>query len=260
MTCSRCGQNVPEGARSCPSCGTALSRERSGAADRLRGATDGGPLGPLQDFVLRGDPSPVRSPPVRRRSSPLLQFRSEDARSEPPGRQHRTDRQTPRPAAEALLAFESGTGSLAVSRQESRAASVEQPRLLSRRLLAGVLDVLILLGINATVVYFTLRLAGLSVAEVGGLPPGPLLAFLLLFDAGYLVVLTAFGGQTIGKMAAGLRVERQGGDPVTPVGALVRTAAYSVSVLPAGLGFLGVFSSYGRPLHDVLAHTRVVKV
>jgi uncharacterized RDD family membrane protein YckC len=125
--------------------------------------------------------------------------------------------------------------------------------------LAGVLDVGILVGVNAAVVYFTLRLAGLPMASVGQLPPVPLLAFLLLFDFGYLSVLTAFGGQTIGKMATGLRVESSRGVPVTIGGALTRTAAYGVSILPAGLGLIGIFLRSKRPLHDLLADTRVVK-
>ena len=37
------------------------------------------------------------------------------------------------------------------------------------------------------------------------LPKGPLLAFLLVQNGGYLVAFTA-GGQTLGKMAAGIRV------------------------------------------------------
>ena len=71
--------------------------------------------------------------------------------------------------------------------------------LLMRRLVAGSVDMIILAGINAAIVYFTLRLASLPVAETSELPAGPLLAFLALFDVGYLVVLTAFGGQTIGR-------------------------------------------------------------
>ena len=68
------------------------------------------------------------------------------------------------------------------------------------------------------------------------------------------------GGQTVGKMAVGLRVEGVNGSPVTLGRALGRTAAYAVSVLPVGLGCVWLLLGRGRALHDVLADTRVVKV
>ena len=110
------------------------------------------------------------------------------------------------------------------------------------------------------VIYFTLRLAGLQIDAMGQLPPIPLVGFLVVFDLAYLVVLTAFGGQTVGKMAVGLRVERSGGEPVKLIRALTRTVAYAVSVLPAGVGLVGVFLRRRRTLHDLIADTRVVKV
>ena len=55
------------------------------------------------------------------------------------------------------------------------------------------------------VVYFTMQICGLTLLDFGLLPKGPLLAFLLVQNGGYLVAFTA-GGQTLGKMAAGIRV------------------------------------------------------
>ncbi len=76
---------------------------------------------------------------------------------------------------------------------------------------------------------------------------------------GYVVTLTVFGGQTIGKMAVGLRVERTDGSPVTPARALMRAAACSISVAPLGVGFAGMLLGSRRALHDLLADTRVVR-
>jgi uncharacterized RDD family membrane protein YckC len=147
-----------------------------------------------------------------------------------------------------------------VGQQAATSRNAETLNLLARRLVAGSVDMMILGGINTAVVYFTLRLASLPVAESSALPAGPLLAFLVLFDVGYLVVLTAFGGQTIGKMAVGLRVECEGGDPATLLKSLVRTASYTVSVLPLGVGFLLMLFRRRRTLHDLIADTRVVRV
>jgi uncharacterized RDD family membrane protein YckC len=128
------------------------------------------------------------------------------------------------------------------------------------RLLAGAIDLLLLLAIDALVIYFTLRISGLDPAEARILPIVPLTAFFLLLNGGYFFTLTAAGGQTLGKMAAGVRVVAETGDPIPVAAAAVRTAAYLVSVLPAGLGLLFVVTGGdGRALHDRLAHTRVVK-
>ena len=138
------------------------------------------------------------------------------------------------------------------------------------RLAAGLADVLVLAGIDFGVVFATVRVLGLSLADVALLPPVPMVVFLVLLDGGYLTIFTVAGGQTIGKMIAGIRVIAQrpdddaGFDAYTPrvtMGAAVlRATAYIVSLLPAGLGFAAIlFDRDGRALHDRLAETRVVK-
>jgi len=61
------------------------------------------------------------------------------------------------------------------------------------RLFAVVLDLAILAGIDVAVVYFTMQICGLGVADLGILPKGPLIAFLLVQHVGYLVTFTAGG-------------------------------------------------------------------
>src|SRR6185436_7580202 len=73
------------------------------------------------------------------------------------------------------------------------------------RLLAVAVDGLILAVIDVVVIYFTMQLCYLTIDDVGLLPKGPLVAFLLVQNGGYLVAFTA-GGQTLGKMMAGIRV------------------------------------------------------
>ena len=139
-------------------------------------------------------------------------------------------------------------------------AHVDSTGSLQGRLLAGLLDLSLLCGIDAAVLHFTTKLVGLPLAaSVIRLPLAPLAAFLIVFDVGYVVALTAVGGQTIGKMALGLRVEGSNGDPVAPLRALIRTAAYAISVVPLGVGFVSIFLRSGRTLHDLVADTRVVR-
>ncbi len=59
--------------------------------------------------------------------------------------------------------------------------------------------------LDGVVLYFTLQMCGLGLSQLALLPKTPLAGFLLLLNGGYLAAFTA-GGQTIGKMAVGLRV------------------------------------------------------
>jgi uncharacterized RDD family membrane protein YckC len=136
-----------------------------------------------------------------------------------------------------------------------------------RRLAAGIIDSAIVLGTDVGVLYFTLRLCGLSFADALAIPPVPFVGFLLLLNGGYLAAFTAASGQTIGKMATGIKVVGvPGTEADTPSGvsfgsAALRTAAYLASALPAGLGFVPAFVGRDRrALHDRLAETRVVRV
>lgn len=130
----------------------------------------------------------------------------------------------------------------------------------SSRILAALVDVALLSALDAVVLYFTLRLLGLASAQLFDLPLLPLLSFFLLLNGGYFIAFTAVGGQSIGKMALGIKVISQEQNGV-PIGrATVRTLAYLVSALPLGAGFLpGVMSADRLALHDRLAHTRVIR-
>lgn len=136
-----------------------------------------------------------------------------------------------------------------------------------RRLAAAAIDLAIVAGIDAGVLYFTLKLVDLPLTLEGALalPLVPFTVFLLMLDAGYAITFTAVIGQTIGKMAAGLKVVHAAEDahPAQEPNfgfAILRTAAYAASILPAGLGFLpALLGRDRRALHDRLAETRVVR-
>ena len=128
------------------------------------------------------------------------------------------------------------------------------------RLAAAVIDLLVLAAIDLAVVYLTAQLAGVQIAEVATLPLVPLGAFLLGLNVAYLAVFTASGGQTLGKMAMGLRVIGLAGGLSTGA-AILRVSVALLGAMVAGAGFVPALArSDGRALHDYAAGTRVVKV
>jgi len=146
------------------------------------------------------------------------------------------------------------------------ATHVDQPDavLPSARATAAGVDLLMLGAINAAIVWLTLRWCELSFGSIGVLPLFPLAAFLLLVNAGYLLLFTAANGQTVGKMVTGLRVVDVSEDDVPRrVGAgqaALRAICSVASVLALGAGFVPALFGGGRAFHDRIAHTRVVRV
>lgn len=129
-----------------------------------------------------------------------------------------------------------------------------------RRIGAALLDAILLITIDLVVVYFTMKLCGLTIDTAGLLPVAPLVLFFCLLNGGYLMVFTIFGGQTVGKMLMGIRVVGIKRSLVEPRLAALRTVLYVVSALPVGIGFLvSLFGHEQRAFHDHLAATKVVK-
>ncbi len=127
------------------------------------------------------------------------------------------------------------------------------------RLVAVLIDLVILGAVDFVVLYFTMKICGVSYDELSLIPKVPLAAFLLVQNGGYLAAFTA-GGQTIGKMATGIRVvATESAGTLDFNRAVTRTIVWMLLAAPAGLGFLTVFSRDQRGLHDRLAGTRVVR-
>jgi uncharacterized RDD family membrane protein YckC len=134
-----------------------------------------------------------------------------------------------------------------------------EPADVSVRLVAVLIDLVLLGAVDAIVIYFTMQICGIAWHELGILPKGPLLAFLLVQNGGYLVAFTV-GGQTLGKMATGIRVVATESAGTLDLGrAMTRTLVWLALAVPAGLGFLTLFSRDHRGLHDRFAGTRVVR-
>ena len=268
MKCPKCGYLGFEPVDRCRNCGYDFSLsapaaahdlplraeapiERSPASDEL--PLFGAVFQREDDEPLITRPSPPRAPLAVRRSTPEVP---------------RLRQEQPRFQALDLALDEApavpGTPATALRRElENRARRAEVKTVdagIPERAFAAAVDLLILAAVDALAIYFTLQICGLTIQDVALLPRGPLIAFLLVQNGGYLVAFTA-GGQTLGKMAAGIRVVAAEPAATLDVArALVREAMWLVLAAPAGLGFLPtLFARDHRGLHDRLAGTRVVR-
>ena len=112
----------------------------------------------------------------------------------------------------------------------------------------------------------------LPMLMVGGIGRGANPARALAVNTGYYVVamLVSFGyvvwmhgkwGQTLGKIATGVKVVRVGGERIGYGRAFGRFLGVFLSVITLGIGYLiAGFRSDKRALHDLVAGTRVMKV
>jgi uncharacterized RDD family membrane protein YckC len=220
---------------------------------------------PREELPLFGPPIPDDEPLITKASPPRQPLAVRRATPETP--KLRSDSQPRTPSFDLALEV-SAPSPLPIVLPEERAAAVEtwhhdeerRDAGVGARLLAVLLDLAILAAIDAVVIYFTMQLCYLTVDDLGLLPKGPLIAFLFVQNGGYLVAFTA-GGQTLGKMMAGIRVVQSDSDGSLDLGrAFLRTLMWIVLAVPAGLGFLSaLFSRDHRGLHDRFAGTRVVR-
>ena len=146
-----------------------------------------------------------------------------------------------------------------VRRPSFRVDAVADASPFGKRAVAAIIDHGILLGIDLVVLYFTLRLTGLTFADWTVLPWLPLAAFLLSLKVAYLSAFTTAGGQTIGKMATHIRVVSEDGGGLDPGRALRRAVLELVSIATAGAPFLtAITDPLRRGVHDRASGTRVV--
>ena len=222
-------------------------------------------VAPSEELPLFGPPIPDDEPLITRASpprAPLAVRRATPEVPKPRPGQARTpsfdlvlDDAPPPAATRPQGRVQAGAWTRDDSSDDVHDASV------AARFVAVAIDLVILAAIDALVIYLTMQICGISAAELDILPKGPLLAFLFVQNGGYLVAFTA-GGQTLGKMAAGIRVVPAEPSSSLDLGrAFLRTLMWVLLAVPAGLGFISaVISRDHRGLHDRFAGTRVVSV
>ncbi len=124
---------------------------------------------------------------------------------------------------------------------------------------AALIDFGVFFLVQVSYGYVAGRVFGVDPSEAWTLAP-LLWVFTLLFTAAYTTILHAVFGQTIGKLAVGVRVVGDDGEPPRFGAALLRYVGYFVSLATLGIGYLMAgLRSDKRALHDLLAGTRVVR-
>jgi uncharacterized RDD family membrane protein YckC len=127
------------------------------------------------------------------------------------------------------------------------------------RAVAVVIDGMVLLGARAALAAVAWVVFGEAAATR---PVRAAVGFVTAVGgAAYWVLFHAFHGQTLGKMAVGVRVVALDGRPITLSQALLRLVGYWVSSVVFGIGYLvaGVRRDK-RALHDLIAGTRVERL
>ena len=197
------------------------------------------PAGPVPELLLFPPEVETRTPPKRVRAPLRVRRSAHDTAGARAGERRRGPASSSEASPQAVEA-------------------PPRPAGLGLRIAAGCCDLALLAGLDAVVVWLTLRLAGLDPQSLGALPLPPLVVFLCLLDGAYVAGLTAAGGQTIGKMAFGLRVTDADGGAVSLPRALARTLWTPVSL---SLGVVWIlYRRQGSALHDVVSRTRVMAV
>jgi uncharacterized RDD family membrane protein YckC len=297
MRCPKCQYISFDSGERCRNCGYEFSLTPDSRAIDLPIQTGQEPIGPLGDFTLGVDSrradataaaladtiSPLPSKPITSSFDlPLFKERKtpDDAPLVTPAAVpraplsvRRSSPVTPRPASRSSIeepvldldppgSSDFGKPSAPVAAEPVERNDDPASALLGARFVAALLDTAILVAIGSVVLYLTLKVCGLPLARLRVIPPVPFVSFLLLIAGGYFTLFIAAGGQTIGKMAAGIRVVSTDHNlGRVPLGhAILRAAVYFLSALPAGLGFLpALMGADRRAIHDRLADTRVVK-
>jgi uncharacterized RDD family membrane protein YckC len=204
--------------------------------------------------ALPFDDGPIVPPPAARPPLAVRRSTPEVPRNRP---------RTTRPIRTEPLDFEPASKSAEASKAATdTVASLMEIPSLAVRVGAGLIDVLLLVGIDLVVLYLTLRVTGLqnTLEDLRVLPPIPFVGFLATVAFGYVAAFTVAGGQTIGKMVLSLRVIGDDGRPVDAAGGMLRALGCMLVPMTLGLSYLpALFTSDRRALHDRLAGTRVVQ-
>ncbi len=132
-----------------------------------------------------------------------------------------------------------------------------------RRLVAYLIDIFILSIVSGVagggIGFITALLSGADEDVMVGVNIF-IQCFSLLIGAGYFIIFWATTGQTLGKMAMGIKIINTNGSSLTFGKAILRYVGYIISSIPFSLGFVWAgFDARRQGWHDKIAGTYVVQ-
>lgn len=279
MKCPKCGYNTVDWARICKKCGTGLNpktkvkmvypsgevRERKNPA--YEGATGYGKTFREEETenisYISSQPHKESSPRESRKHKRIIEIPSEgnQAESVEPG-----DSSPFLLSGDSELASDEFTESEDTSFDNSDSEMLKEETVsfdlagVGSRAVAFAIDIIILLGITAVILWAGISFGGVSFDTGAG--KGDLIwtyLGLFLLSSTYFIFLHGAGGKTIGKMICKIKVIQDDGEVIGFSKSLVRWLGYFVSTI-FPIGFLWAFlDSEGQAWHDKIAKTYVVK-
>jgi len=170
----------------------------------------------------------------------------------------------PEPAASDELSIDSATN--AFSPVDEVPPSTLEPFIAfglaspGERILGGLVDLAFVSLIQLTLFYLTTHLVA---QRLGALPTSAVVAMVIVgavLAAGYFQFFWSLSGQTLGKLLTGGRVVASTGGALGFRRAALRLVGTVLSLLPFGVGFLGLWTDpERRGWHDRLAGSKVVR-
>ncbi len=134
----------------------------------------------------------------------------------------------------------------------------ERPARAIERLRAGLIDLGLLTGLWAAVLFLAARAARVSLSELLSAWPF-LLGYLAFLGLAYAACFTGTTGQSIGKIVARITVVDRRGRPPGMTRAMARALVGALGVLLVGVGLVPILLDPARrAAHDRLLGTRVV--
>jgi uncharacterized RDD family membrane protein YckC len=126
------------------------------------------------------------------------------------------------------------------------------------RFWAYLLDLIVISSIGRLIVYPIFRAMDLSLIKDNMFAPISILSAIIFY--GYFVLMTKYMGQTLGKMAFGLKVIRMSGKPLDWSTVLFRElVGRFISATILVLYIVAAFTNKKQGIHDLFADTTVVR-
>jgi len=133
----------------------------------------------------------------------------------------------------------------------------------SRRMLAFILDISVILGVSFLTIIIGLLAAGINITD-GVMKLSyiliPVYLILCLLASTFFFFLHAYSGKSFGKLVFGLRVVSEDGGKLSLSQSFTRWVGYYLSALPVFYGYISALFDFNlQTWHDKISKTYVIK-